>query len=90
MTFQGPAAAFEDGDDCTVPSTPTLNIPARGDGFAEAVHSPQVPSNQGFDLPGHDFDLNAGTQSQLEAQEGTRRNLLELENPQKISTIVLF
>lgn len=34
---QGQAGAFEEGDDCTVPSTPTLYVPRRGDGFAEAI-----------------------------------------------------
>lgn len=28
---------FEEGDDSIVPSTPTLFVPRRGDGFAEAV-----------------------------------------------------
>uniref|UniRef100_A0A8C5Q972 Nucleoprotein TPR n=1 Tax=Leptobrachium leishanense TaxID=445787 RepID=A0A8C5Q972_9ANUR len=32
---------FED-EDRTVPSTPTLVVPHRTDGFAEAIHSPQV------------------------------------------------
>ncbi|KAK3915190.1 Nucleoprotein TPR [Frankliniella fusca] len=36
---------YEDGgDDCIVPSTPTLFVPRRTDGFGEAVSSPQVPS----------------------------------------------
>ncbi|XP_071529693.1 uncharacterized protein [Panulirus ornatus] len=34
----------EGGDDSIVPSTPTLFVPRRGDGFSEAVSSPQVPS----------------------------------------------
>ncbi|XP_067216179.1 nucleoprotein TPR isoform X3 [Linepithema humile] len=35
--------SYEDGgDDCIVPSTPTLFVPRR-DGFGEAVSSPQVP-----------------------------------------------
>ncbi|KAI4487065.1 hypothetical protein M0802_012054 [Mischocyttarus mexicanus] len=35
---------YEDGgDDSIVPSTPTLFVPRRGDGFGEAVSSPQVP-----------------------------------------------
>ncbi|XP_019645080.1 PREDICTED: nucleoprotein TPR-like [Branchiostoma belcheri] len=34
--------AFEDVDDCTVPSTPTLFVPRRTDGFAEALNSPQI------------------------------------------------
>lgn len=33
----------EGGDDCIVPSTPTLFVPRRGDSFGEAVSSPQVP-----------------------------------------------
>lgn len=32
------------GDDGIVPSTPTLFVPRRTDGFGEAVSSPQVPS----------------------------------------------
>ncbi|XP_034039643.1 LOW QUALITY PROTEIN: nucleoprotein TPR [Thalassophryne amazonica] len=33
---------FFDDDDRMVPSTPTLFVPHRNDGFAEAIHSPQV------------------------------------------------
>ncbi len=33
---------FEDGDEGIVPSTPTLFIPKRHDGFAEAVRYLQV------------------------------------------------
>ncbi|KAM4641426.1 nucleoprotein TPR [Discoglossus pictus] len=33
---------FFDDEDRTVPSTPTLVVPHRTDGFAEAIHSPQV------------------------------------------------
>ncbi|XP_056148478.1 nucleoprotein TPR-like [Lampris incognitus] len=33
---------FFDEDDRMVPSTPTLVVPLRTDGFAEAIHSPQV------------------------------------------------
>ncbi|TRY56833.1 hypothetical protein DNTS_004104 [Danionella cerebrum] len=33
---------FFDDDDRMVPSTPTLVVPQRTDGFAEAIHSPQV------------------------------------------------
>ncbi|XP_034946959.1 nucleoprotein TPR [Chelonus insularis] len=42
--FLLPQQGFEDGgDDSIVPSTPTLFVPRRGDGFGEAVSSPQVP-----------------------------------------------
>ncbi|KAJ8683664.1 hypothetical protein QAD02_019456 [Eretmocerus hayati] len=38
---------YEDGgDDCIVPSTPTLFVPRRNDGFGEAVSSPQVPQGR--------------------------------------------
>uniref|UniRef100_A0A8C7YYH4 Nucleoprotein TPR n=1 Tax=Oryzias sinensis TaxID=183150 RepID=A0A8C7YYH4_9TELE len=36
------AMPFFDEDDRMVPSTPTLVVPHRTDGFAEAIHSPQV------------------------------------------------
>ncbi|XP_077991395.1 nucleoprotein TPR-like [Glandiceps talaboti] len=40
---QGSGVPFEDmGDDCRVPSTPTLFVPKRTDGFAEALNSPQI------------------------------------------------
>lgn len=39
---------LEDGDDCIVPSTPTLYVPRRSDGFGEAVSSPHVPSSGRF------------------------------------------
>ncbi|XP_033209143.1 nucleoprotein TPR-like isoform X2 [Belonocnema kinseyi] len=42
-----PQQGYEDGgDDCIVPSTPTLFVPRRGDGFGEAVSSPQVPQGR--------------------------------------------
>ncbi|XP_071835519.1 nucleoprotein TPR-like isoform X3 [Apostichopus japonicus] len=49
-------AAFEDtGDDCQVPSTPTLFVPHRNDGFAEAINSPLVqPGHQRFQFSTHE------------------------------------
>ncbi|XP_064626009.1 nucleoprotein TPR-like [Lineus longissimus] len=44
FSFGTQGSGFEDGDDCTVPSTPTLSLPKRTDGFAEAVSSPAVPN----------------------------------------------
>ena len=38
----GHSGTFEDADDCTVPSTPTLFVPRRTDDFAEAISSPQT------------------------------------------------
>lgn len=61
-------AGFEaDLDDCTVPSTPTLNVPRRMDGFAEAVSSPQVSQRFTFGSGGNDQNLSL---SQLDAQAG--------------------
>nr|XP_020480735.1 nucleoprotein TPR-like [Monopterus albus] len=40
----GSTQYFFDDDDRMVPSTPTLVVPHRTDGFAEAIHSPQVAS----------------------------------------------
>ena len=40
-------------DDSIVPSTPTLFVPRRNDGFAEAVSSPQLPPQRFiFSSPG--------------------------------------
>lgn len=36
----------EIGDDGIVPSTPTLYVPRRTDGFGEAISSPHVPSGR--------------------------------------------
>ncbi|XP_068911983.1 nucleoprotein TPR-like isoform X2 [Tenebrio molitor] len=38
----------EGGDDSIVPSTPTLFVPRRSDGFGEAVSSPHVPTSGRF------------------------------------------
>eukprot|EP00794_Sanderia_malayensis_P010976 gene10976-12139_t len=48
---QGGNGPFDDAEDCTVPSTPTLYEPKRSDGFAEAVSSPQVRQPV-FSFPG--------------------------------------
>ena len=37
LAVPGSTGTFEDGDDSIVPSTPTLFVPRRSDGFAEAV-----------------------------------------------------
>lgn len=41
-----PQGYEETGDDGIVPSTPTLYVPRRTDGFGEAVSSPHVPSGR--------------------------------------------
>uniref|UniRef100_A0A4W4FP87 Nucleoprotein TPR n=1 Tax=Electrophorus electricus TaxID=8005 RepID=A0A4W4FP87_ELEEL len=50
----GPASSlFSEEDDRMVPSTPTLVVPLRSDGFSDAIHSPQVAGvpRFGFGLP---------------------------------------
>ncbi|KAL3869712.1 hypothetical protein ACJMK2_042363 [Sinanodonta woodiana] len=72
---------FEDLDDCTVPSTPTLFIPRRGDGFAEAVSSPHVTQRFTFGA-GNDPHSSQLSLAQLESQGGmddTRMDLSQLE-----------
>ncbi|KAK3745429.1 hypothetical protein QZH41_010253, partial [Actinostola sp. cb2023] len=39
---QSSQVPFDEADDCTVPSTPTLFVPKRTDGFAEAISSPHI------------------------------------------------
>ncbi|KAJ8942930.1 hypothetical protein NQ318_003815 [Aromia moschata] len=43
-----PHGLEEGGDDGIVPSTPTLYVPRRSDGFGEAVSSPHVPTSGRF------------------------------------------
>ncbi|EEC00831.1 conserved hypothetical protein [Ixodes scapularis] len=79
-------SGFEEGDDSIVPSTPTLFVPRRGDGFAEAVSSPHVPHG-GFVFGGApDAPPTSETSglSQLASQEGvgvddTRMDLSHFE-----------
>ncbi|KAK2186352.1 hypothetical protein NP493_203g01015 [Ridgeia piscesae] len=61
--FLGEGGSFEAGDDGIVPSTPTLPVPRRSDGFAEAVSSPQV--SRQFVFSGGSDGL-----AQLEEQRG--------------------
>lgn len=37
LFVQGQTGTFEEGEDGIVPSTPTLFVPNRGDGYAEVV-----------------------------------------------------
>ena len=47
---QGGSGPFDDADDCTVPSTPTLYEPKRSDGFAEAVRYDAITKLINFDF----------------------------------------
>ncbi|MGH0157660.1 UNVERIFIED_CONTAM: hypothetical protein FKN15_053812 [Acipenser sinensis] len=65
---------FFDDDDRMVPSTPTLVVPHRTDGFAEAIHSPQVAGVPRFRFGPLDDMLHAGSShsdlGQLASQGG--------------------
>ncbi|XP_078417520.1 translocated promoter region b, nuclear basket protein isoform X3 [Cetorhinus maximus] len=57
---------FFDEDDRMVPSTPTLVVPHRSDGFAEAIHSPQVTGVPRFRFgPPEDMSQTSSSQSDL-------------------------
>ncbi|XP_070602426.1 nucleoprotein TPR isoform X2 [Erythrolamprus reginae] len=64
---------FFDDEDRTVPSTPTLVVPHRTDGFAEAIHSPQVAGVPRFRFgPPEDMPQTSGQSDlgQLASQGG--------------------
>ncbi|CAH1773591.1 unnamed protein product, partial [Owenia fusiformis] len=78
-------APFEEGDDGIVPSTPTLFVPKRNDGFAEAVSSPLMPlGSSSFTFGRESLNLAAQTDmAQLVSQGGmddTRIDLTQLED----------
>lgn len=66
----------ESGDDSIVPSTPTLYVPRRADGFSEAVSSPhlQVAAR---------FTYDSGTRTNLTSEniDDTRVDLMQLDEP---------
>ena len=71
---QGQSGQFEEGDDSIVPSTPTLFVPRRTDGFAEAVSSPQVPTGRFLFGSGAESLLQQPELAQLASQGGECRN----------------
>ncbi|GAB1864152.1 Nucleoprotein TPR [Camponotus japonicus] len=65
-----PQPGYEDGgDDCIVPSTPTLFVPRR-DGFGEAVSSPQVPQAR-FTFGDHSAPTTASSTPSLTTPTGS-------------------
>ncbi|KMQ91239.1 nucleoprotein tpr, partial [Lasius niger] len=65
-----PQPGYEDGgDDCIVPSTPTLFVPRR-DGFGEAVSSPQVPQGR-FTFGDHSTPTTASSTPSLTTPTGS-------------------
>lgn len=79
LVLQPPS--YEDaGDDCIVPSTPTLFVPRRTDGFGEAVSSPQVPSGRFIFSDTNPPTARAGVaQVASEGMDDTRMDLTQLE-----------
>ncbi|XP_042908320.1 nucleoprotein TPR isoform X2 [Parasteatoda tepidariorum] len=69
FTIPGQGSNFEEGDDSIVPSTPTLYVPRRADGFAEAVSSPHVPQVR-FSFSSSESSPTQQGLSQLASQDG--------------------
>lgn len=83
INSQGPG--YEEGGDSIVPSTPTLFLPHRVDGFAEAVSSPHVPHdrfvfNSTTDTPSSQQGLSQlATQGSLSVDD-TRMDLSQFDD----------
>ncbi|XP_023716827.1 nucleoprotein TPR isoform X2 [Cryptotermes secundus] len=79
LVLQPPS--YEDaGDDSIVPSTPTLFVPRRTDGFGEAVSSPQVPTGRFTFSDTNPPTARAGiAQMASEGMDDTRMDLTQLE-----------
>lgn len=78
----GGGSNFDEGDDSIVPSTPTLIVPRRNDGFAEAVSSPHVPQSRFVFGVGSSQEMvvpsSQTTLSQLAAQGGVDDTRMDL------------
>ncbi|CAG2064774.1 unnamed protein product, partial [Timema podura] len=73
--------SYEDaGDDSIVPSTPTLFVPRRSDGFGEAVSSPQVPQGRFIFSETNPPTARAGVaQVASEGMDDTRIDLSQMD-----------
>ncbi|XP_044737126.1 nucleoprotein TPR isoform X2 [Chrysoperla carnea] len=69
----------ESGDDGIVPSTPTLYVPRRTDGFGEAVSSPHVPSGGRFTF--NDPPATTGRNTISNVEQGQTEQSEELRDP---------
>uniref|UniRef100_A0A8C9WPJ3 Nucleoprotein TPR n=1 Tax=Scleropages formosus TaxID=113540 RepID=A0A8C9WPJ3_SCLFO len=77
---------FFDDDDRMVPSTPTLVVPHRTDGFAEAIHSPQVAGVPRFRFgPPEDMAQASSSHSDL-GQLASQGGLGMYESPLFLAT----
>ncbi|CAB0030007.1 unnamed protein product [Trichogramma brassicae] len=69
---------FDDiGDDCIVPSTPTLFVPRRIDSFGETVSSPQVPHTR-FTFGDSSTSTTSLVQSQSSASFSNSRSMMNV------------
>ncbi|XP_054265547.1 nucleoprotein TPR-like isoform X3 [Macrosteles quadrilineatus] len=77
-----PGSYEEVGDDSIVPSTPTLFVPRRTDGFGEAVSSPHVPSSGRFTFSDNNPPTTRAGVAQVasEGMDDTRMDLSQLED----------
>lgn len=72
---------FFDDDDRMVPSTPTLVVPHRTDGFAEAIHSPQVAGVPRFRFGPPEDMMHAGSSHSDLGQLASQGGLGMYESP---------
>lgn len=79
-----PHGIEDGGDDSIVPSTPTLYVPRRSDGFGEAVSSPVVPTSGRFSF--NESGAPSGTGSNEVIPEQT----LEIANMDDNGEFLLF
>jgi len=93
---QGGSGPFDEADDCTVPSTPTLYEPKRSDGFAEAVSSPQVrhpvfsfPAGSEGASRSQSVGLETGVNDEGLRLDDTRIDLLAGEEPASVPSTPL-
>ncbi|KAK1164025.1 hypothetical protein AOXY_G16008 [Acipenser oxyrinchus oxyrinchus] len=77
---------FFDDDDRMVPSTPTLVVPHRTDGFAEAIHSPQVAGVPRFRFGPLDDMPHAGSSHSDLGQLASQGGLGMYETPLFLAT----
>uniref|UniRef100_A0A3B5B4R2 Nucleoprotein TPR n=1 Tax=Stegastes partitus TaxID=144197 RepID=A0A3B5B4R2_9TELE len=83
----GSAQHFFDEDDRMVPSTPTLVVPHRSDGFDQAIHSPQVAGVPRFRfVPSEDVPQTSSSSHSDLGQLASQGGLGMYESPLFIAT----
>ncbi|XP_076580410.1 translocated promoter region b, nuclear basket protein [Chaetodon auriga] len=83
----GSAQHFFDDDDRMVPSTPTLVVPHRSDGFDQAIHSPQVAGVPRFRFgPSEDMPQTSSSSHSDLGQLASQGGLGMYESPLFLAT----